>query len=102
MMNVEPREDEPHVNIVARSGATTGDDKGKKKVEETWVRKTIEKAPRFSILKEKETFMGAKRSFVDVGASTSTAQSTLMQKKDYDKVSTPTQELDSRILKSLL
>jgi len=60
MMTVEPREDEPRINIITRSGAVMGDDKGKKKVEETWVRKTAEKAPGFSIQKKIEMFMGVK------------------------------------------
>jgi len=34
------------------------EDKGKKKVEESWVRKTTEKVLGFSIQKEKVTFMG--------------------------------------------
>lgn len=40
MMTTEPREDEQHINIVTRSGVATGDDKGKKIVEEIWLRKT--------------------------------------------------------------
>jgi len=46
--------------------------------------------------------MRVKRNFMDVGASTSSVQSKLMPKKDYDKVSTSTQELDPCILKSFL
>jgi len=49
MMTVEPMEDESRINIVTRSGVAMRYDKGKNKVEETWVRKTIEKAPGFSI-----------------------------------------------------
>lgn len=102
MMTVEPREYEPHINIVTKSGATSRDDKGKKKVEETWVRKTTEKAPGFSIQKEKETFMGAKWSLMNDRASTFSTQLKLMPTKDCDKVSTPMQELDPSILKSCL
>ena len=57
MMTVETREDESHINIITRSVVATGDDKGKKKLEETWVRKTTKKTLGFSIQKEKETFM---------------------------------------------
>lgn len=39
---------------------------------------------------------------MDVRASTSSAQPNLMLKKDYDKVSTMTQESDPSILKSIL
>lgn len=95
-------EEEPHVNIVTRSGFVTGDDKGKKKVEETWITKTTEKAPRFNIQKQKETFMGAKRSFMDVGTSISSGQPKLIPKKEYDEVSTLMQELDPSILELFL
>ena len=55
MMTTEPRNNETHINIVTRSGVVTGNDKtdGKKDVEVTWVRKTIEKSPVFDIQKEK-------------------------------------------------
>jgi len=53
MLTTEPREDESCINIVSRSGASTRDSKGKKKVEETWVRNTIEKALGFIIHEEK-------------------------------------------------
>lgn len=54
-MTTEPRTDEPRIDIVTRNVAATGNDKadGKKVVEDTWVRKTTEKAPMFDIHIEK-------------------------------------------------
>ena len=51
MMTFEPREDELHINIVTRSRVETGDEntEGKKKIEDTWVRKTSEKSPGFIV-----------------------------------------------------
>jgi len=42
MMQSEPREDDPSINIVTQSGVATEEDKakGKKLVAYTWVRKT--------------------------------------------------------------
>lgn len=59
MMTVEPREDQPCIDIVTRSGNVTENDKaeGKKEVEATWIRKTTENSPTFDILKEKKAFM---------------------------------------------
>lgn len=102
MMAIEPREHEPCINIITRRGAATRDDKGKKKVEETWVGKTVEKLLGFNIQKKKDTFLGAKQSFMDVGTSTSSAQLNLVPKKDCEKVSTPMQEIDPSILNSFL
>lgn len=39
MMRFEPRNKYPNVNIMLRSGTTTGEDKGKQLEEETWVHK---------------------------------------------------------------
>ena len=57
MMTTKPRTNEPHVNIVTRSGATTRKDKedGKKETEATWVRNTIEKVPMFDIHKKNKS-----------------------------------------------
>lgn len=100
MMIVEPREDEMRINIITRSGVVMGGNKGKKKVEDSWVRKITEKVIGFNIQKEKENFMRVKQSFMDAEASTSSAQPNLTSKKDYNKVPTLTQELDPNILKS--
>ena len=40
MMSVEPPEEDPKVNIVLRSGATTSEDKGRNPKEGEWVHKT--------------------------------------------------------------
>ena len=39
MMRYELREEDPNVNMMLRSRATTGEDKGKKPEDDTWVRK---------------------------------------------------------------
>lgn len=54
MMTAFPREDQLHIDIITRSGAVTGTDKGngKKEAKATWVRKTTEKYLTFDILKE--------------------------------------------------
>jgi len=55
-MTTELRTNKPHINIVTRSGAVTGNDKayGKKEIEATWVRKTTEKALSFDVYGGKE------------------------------------------------
>ena len=45
MMRSEPREEEPNVNMMLRSGATIGEDKGKQPEGDTWVRKAPAKEP---------------------------------------------------------
>lgn len=56
MRIVELRIDEPHMNIVTRSGVVTGNDKadGNKVVEDTWVRNNKKKALMFDLHKEKK------------------------------------------------
>lgn len=72
MMRSEPCEDDPSINIVMRSGITTGEDKsiGKQLEENPWVHRATNKDTEFDLHKEKETFMEAKKSFVDSWAST--------------------------------
>ena len=76
-MTAELMTDEPHFNLVARSGAMNRNNKvdGKKEVAATCVRKTNEKSPMFDIQKEKQVFMEVKQRFMDVGASTSSCSS---------------------------
>lgn len=100
MMTTEPREEEPCVNIVTRNGVATEDGEGKRKVEEAYVSNTTENSPGFNIQVEKETFMGVKRSFMDVVAYTSSTQSKVIPQKDCDQVTSPKQDLDLGILKS--
>jgi len=101
-MTVEPREDQPRIGIVTRSGTATGNDKadGRKEVEATWIRKATKKAHVFDILKEKQAFTKARQSFMDDGASTSTTQ--LTQKDNHEIVPVATQEVDPNVLKSSL
>jgi len=68
-MRSEPREEDPNVNIVLRSGITTMDDKGKQPEESTWVCKAPMKELEFDLERAKETFMEAKKSFVDAFTS---------------------------------
>ena len=49
MMRVEPREEEPKVNIMLRSGVTTGEDKWKQPEEYEWVRKAPKKETGFDL-----------------------------------------------------
>ena len=65
MMKSEPREEDPNVNIVLQSGITIGDDKGKQPKESVWVCKAPTKEPKFDLEHAKETFMEAKKSFME-------------------------------------
>ena len=49
MMRSEPREEDPNVNIVLRSGISTGDDKGKQPEDNTWVHKDLAKEAEFDL-----------------------------------------------------
>ena len=69
MMRVEPYEEDPNVNIMLRSGMTTGEDKGKKPEESEWVCKAPEKEVGFDLNCAKETFMEAKKSFTEASTS---------------------------------
>ena len=80
MMRSEPREEDPNVNIVLRSGITTGDDKGKKSEESAWVCKAPTKEPEFDFERAMETFMEAKKSFTE--ASTSGSKDQLEPRRD--------------------
>jgi len=57
-----------------RSGATMGEDKGKKPEEDTWVCKAPTKELEFDLNHAKETFMEAKKSFAEVSTSSSRDQ----------------------------
>ena len=80
MMISKVREDDPSVNMVTGSGADMGVDKaeGKKPVADAWVRKAREKSNGFNMQREKETFMEAKNSFMDLGSLTSKTQMQLV------------------------
>ena len=66
MMRSEPCKEDPNVNTMLQNGGTTGEDKGKQPEENTWVRKAPTKKPEFDLDRAKETFMEAKKSFVEV------------------------------------
>lgn len=55
--------------MMLRSGATTGEDKGKQLEENTWVHKAPTKEPKFDLERTKETFMEAKKSVVEASTS---------------------------------
>jgi len=74
MMSLEPCEDGSSVNIVTWSGVDIGKEKGKFLETDVWVRKATNKEMGFNVSKMKETFMEAKKSFADEGASTSRTQ----------------------------
>lgn len=70
----------PSVSIATWSGITTVEDKGKQPQKTLWVWKAADKEDWFDVNKVKEPFMEAKKSFRYVGASTSKAQSSHMEK----------------------
>jgi len=74
MMKAEPHEEDPNVNMVLRSGANTGEDKGKQPGEDTWARKAPVKQPMSDLECTKETFMEAKKSFTKASTSGSKDQ----------------------------
>lgn len=92
-MRAEPYEENQNINIVLRSGIKTGTDNGKKPEEEGWVRKVAEKEVDFDLNHTKETFLEAKKNFVE--ASTSGSQ----EKKLETNV---LQEVDPSILATFL
>ena len=69
MMRFEPREGDPNVNMVLKSGVTTGEDKGKEPEEDTWVCKAPTKEPEFDLECAKETFLEDKKSFEEASTS---------------------------------
>ena len=69
MMRSELREEDPNVNTVLRSGIATGDDKGKQPEDSTWICKAMKKEAEFDLECGHETFMEAKKSFVEASTS---------------------------------
>jgi len=65
MMRAEPCEEDPTMNIVSQSGMMTSKDKGKQPEKSEWVRKALEKEVGFDLEHAKETFMEAKKSFIE-------------------------------------
>lgn len=64
MMMVEPREEDHSANIVTRSGMAIGEDKAK-----GWVHKNTKEKVDFHLKKAQETFMEAKKSFIEASTS---------------------------------
>ena len=67
--------------------------------DEAWVRKAPEKTPTFDVEREKETFMEAKKDFVDLGTSVAPTQQPQQQEQSQeastDKISTLSSFLQS-------
>ena len=74
MMRSEPCKEDPNMNMMLRSGATIGEDKGKQPEEDTWVHKAPTKEPEFDLEHARETFMEAKKSFMEASTSGSKDQ----------------------------
>ena len=89
----------PAINVVTRSGATTKVQTKEKQPNGAWVRKTPEKIPTFDVGREKETFMEAKKDFVDPSTSVAPVQrhqqQLQSQEASTDKVSTLSSFLQS-------
>ena len=65
----------PAINVVTRSGATMQVQTKEKQHDKAWVRKTPEKVPTLDVGREKETFMGAKKDFVDPSTAVTVSRS---------------------------
>ena len=82
----------PAINVVTRSGAMTHIQPAETLPDEAWVRKAPVKVPAFDIEREKETFMEAKKDFVDSHIAVAPAQPHQQQSQPQealtDKVST--------------
>jgi len=68
-MRAEPREEDPKVDIVLWSGISTIEDKGKHPKESERVRKAPENEVEFDLKHTQETFMEAKKSFIEASTS---------------------------------
>jgi len=86
MMRVEPREEDPKINIMLRSRTMTREDKGKQPTEGKWVCKALENETGFDLESAKETFMEAKKSFVE--ASTLGSQGKPVEEMDPSMITT--------------
>ena len=73
MISVEPRP-VAAINVVARSGLTTHIQETPNRPVEALVRKAPEKIPAFDIIREKETFMAAKKYFAGPSPPSAPAQ----------------------------
>jgi len=71
-------------------------------VADAWVRKAREKSIELSMQREKETLMGARKSFMDSGGLTSRTQMQLVPRKINYEVAIATKNSDPTVLKSFL
>ena len=89
----------PSINVVTRIGAMTQVQNKEKQLDEAWVHKTPEKISAFDVEREKETFMEAKKEFVDLSTAIALAQQHQQQLQSQepstDKVSTMSTFLQS-------
>lgn len=69
MMRYKPHKEYLNVNIVLRSGLTNDDDEGKQLEEDGWIYKALEKEVGFDLEHVKETFMEAKKKFIEESIS---------------------------------
>lgn len=74
MMRSERREEDLNMNMVLRSSTTIGEDKEKQPEDNTQVRKAPTKEPKFDLECARETFMEAKKSFIEASNSGSKDQ----------------------------
>jgi len=84
-MRAEPHEEEHNINIVTRSGIAMGEDKGKHPETKGWVRKAAEKEVGFDLNRAIETFMEAKKNFVEastLGSEEKLPKTNVMQEVD--------------------
>jgi len=86
MIRAEPCEEDPKVKIMLQSGTMTREDKGKQPVEGIWVHKALEKETELDLESAKETFMEAKKIFVE--ASTSGSQEKPVEEMDPSMLTT--------------
>jgi len=86
MMRCEVHEEDPNVNMMLRSGTTIGEDKGNQLKEDTWVCKDPTKEIEFDLEHIKETFMEAKKSFME--ASTLGSKDQLEPRMDPSMLTT--------------
>jgi len=89
----EPCEEDQSINILLRSGITIGADKGNQPEEDGWVCKALEKEFDFDLNHTKETFVEARKSFVEAS---------ILGRQDKAQEPSATQEVDPSILTTFL
>lgn len=69
MMKSEPHKEYLNMNMMLRSGASIGEDKGKQREEDAWVHRAPTKKQEVYLERTKQTFMEAKESFMEASTS---------------------------------